>query len=120
MEGLRIHDLRHTVVALWTPAGANPKEVAARAGRSSVSFTLDRHGHPTVANAPSASPRDAPCSARWMLAGAAQVPRAWRPGRRADRAGAVPYRVAGDRELPLAAMRPASDVTTMREERRPM
>jgi uncharacterized protein YbjT (DUF2867 family) len=56
-----------------------------------------------------------------MLAGAARVPRAWRPGRRTDRVGAVPpassrgYRVAGDRELPLAAMRPASDVTTMRE-----
>jgi integrase len=30
--GLRIHDLRHTAVALWIAAGANPKEVAARAG----------------------------------------------------------------------------------------
>jgi hypothetical protein len=27
-------------------AGANPKEVAARAGNASVSFTLDRYGHP--------------------------------------------------------------------------
>jgi len=26
-------------------AGANPKEVAARAGHTSVSFTLDRYGH---------------------------------------------------------------------------
>ena len=26
-------------------AGANPKEVAARAGHASVSFTLDRYGH---------------------------------------------------------------------------
>ena len=25
-------DLRHTAVALWIAAGANPKEVAARAG----------------------------------------------------------------------------------------
>jgi len=32
LEGLRIHDLRHTAVALWSAAGANPKEVAARAG----------------------------------------------------------------------------------------
>jgi hypothetical protein len=32
-------------VALWIAAGANPKEVAARAGHSSVSFTLDRYGH---------------------------------------------------------------------------
>jgi hypothetical protein len=32
-------------VALWIAAGANPKEVAARAGQASVSFTLDRYGH---------------------------------------------------------------------------
>jgi hypothetical protein len=31
--------------ALWIAAGANPKEVAARAGHTSVSFTLDRYGH---------------------------------------------------------------------------
>jgi len=41
----RIHDLRHTAVALWIAAGASPKEVAARAGHTSVSFTLDRYGH---------------------------------------------------------------------------
>jgi integrase len=45
LEGLRIHDLRHTAVSLWIAAGANPKEVAARAGHTSVSFTLDRYGH---------------------------------------------------------------------------
>jgi integrase len=45
LEGLRIHDLRHTAVALWIAAGANPKEVSTRAGHSSVSFTLDRYGH---------------------------------------------------------------------------
>jgi hypothetical protein len=45
VDGLRIHDLRHTAVALWIAAGANPKEVAARAGHASVSFTLDRYGH---------------------------------------------------------------------------
>jgi hypothetical protein len=32
-------------VALWIAAGANPKEVATRAGHASVSFTLDRYGH---------------------------------------------------------------------------
>jgi hypothetical protein len=32
-------------VALWIAAGANPKEVAARAGHAAVSFTLDRYGH---------------------------------------------------------------------------
>jgi integrase len=45
LEGLRIHDLRHTAVALWIAAGANPRKVAARAGHASVSFTLDRYGH---------------------------------------------------------------------------
>ena len=45
LDGLRIHDLRHTAVALWMAAGANPKEVAARAGHTSICFTLDRYGH---------------------------------------------------------------------------
>jgi integrase len=45
LDGLRIHHLRHTAVALWIAAGASPKEVAARAGHTSVSFTLDRYGH---------------------------------------------------------------------------
>ena len=45
LKGLRIHDLRHTAVALWIAAGAGPKEVAVRAGHTSVSFTLDRYGH---------------------------------------------------------------------------
>jgi integrase len=42
---LRPHDLRHTAVALWIAQGANPKQVAARAGHTSVAFTLDRYGH---------------------------------------------------------------------------
>src|ERR671913_2070927 len=45
LDGLRIHDLRHTAVALWIAAGANPKEVAARAGHAPVGFTPDRYGH---------------------------------------------------------------------------
>jgi integrase len=45
LAALRIHDLRHTTVALWIAAGASPKEVAARAGDTSVSFVLDRYGH---------------------------------------------------------------------------
>jgi len=45
LASLRPHDLRHTAVALWIAAGANPKEVAVRAGHTSVSFTLDRYGH---------------------------------------------------------------------------
>ena len=44
-EGLRPHDLRHTAVALWIAGGASPKEIAARAGHTSVSTVLDRYGH---------------------------------------------------------------------------
>jgi len=42
---LRVHDLRHTAVALWIAAGASPKEVADRAGHRSVVTVLDRYGH---------------------------------------------------------------------------
>jgi integrase len=44
-DGLRIHDLRHSAVALWIAAGASPNEVAARAGHRSVITVLDRYGH---------------------------------------------------------------------------
>jgi Phage integrase family len=42
---LRVHDLRHTAVALWIAAGANPKQIAAWAGHTSVAVVLDRYGH---------------------------------------------------------------------------
>lgn len=42
---LRVHDLRHTAVALWISAGANPLEITRRAGHSSAAFVLDRYGH---------------------------------------------------------------------------
>ena len=45
LTGLRLHDLRHTAVALWIAAGASPKETAARAGHASVVTVLDRYGH---------------------------------------------------------------------------
>lgn len=45
LDGLRLHDLRHTAVALWITAGASPKEIAARAGHTSVVTVLDRYGH---------------------------------------------------------------------------
>jgi hypothetical protein len=32
-------------VALWIAQGANPKQVVARAGHTSIAFTLDRYGH---------------------------------------------------------------------------
>ncbi len=45
LDGLRIHDLRHTAVALWIAAGASPLEVTKRAGHTSSAFVLDRYGH---------------------------------------------------------------------------
>ena len=45
LQGFRIHDLRHTAVALWIATGANPKQISVRAGHTSVSFTFDRYGH---------------------------------------------------------------------------
>jgi integrase len=42
---LRPHDMRHSAVSLWVAAGASPKEVASRAGHSSVVTVLDRYGH---------------------------------------------------------------------------
>jgi integrase len=45
LSSLRVHDLRHTAVALWIAAEANPKQIAARAGHTSVSVVLDRYGH---------------------------------------------------------------------------
>jgi integrase len=45
LDPLRIHDLRHTAVALAIAAGAHPKSIQARLGHSSVAVTLDRYGH---------------------------------------------------------------------------
>ena len=45
VQPLRVHDLRHTAVALWIAAGATPREIANRAGHTSVSVVLDRYGH---------------------------------------------------------------------------
>lgn len=41
----RVHDLRHTAVALAIRAGAHPKAIQALAGHASVKITLDRYGH---------------------------------------------------------------------------
>ncbi|MCU1370247.1 MAG: Site-specific recombinase XerD [Ilumatobacteraceae bacterium] len=45
LAGVRVHDLRHTAVALWIAAGASPNAIAARAGHTSVVTVLDRYGH---------------------------------------------------------------------------
>jgi integrase len=45
LDGVRVHDLRHTAVSLWIATGANPKEVAHRAGHTSVRTVFDVYGH---------------------------------------------------------------------------
>jgi integrase len=50
LEGLRIYDLRHTAVALWITAGADPKEVATP-GRAHLG---ERHLGPLRAPVPEA------------------------------------------------------------------
>ena len=47
LEGLRIHDLRHTA-SLWLAAGVDPVDVARRAGHSSTVTVMDRYGHVSV------------------------------------------------------------------------
>jgi integrase len=39
------HELRHTAVALWISAGADPKRIATWAGHTSVRTILDTYGH---------------------------------------------------------------------------
>ena len=43
--GIRIHDLRHTAVALAIAVGAHPKAIQTRMGHASITTTLDRYGH---------------------------------------------------------------------------
>jgi integrase len=45
LDGLRLHDLRHTAVSLWIHAGAHNKAVATWAGHASVASVIDRYGH---------------------------------------------------------------------------
>lgn len=41
----RIHDLRHTAVAIAIQAGAHPKAIQRRLGHASIALTLDVYGH---------------------------------------------------------------------------
>ena len=46
LEGLRVHDLRHTAVAFAINlSNAHPKAVQVRFGHSSIQVTYDRYGH---------------------------------------------------------------------------
>ena len=45
LDGLRVHDLRHTHVALLIDQGEQPLAIARRVGHTDVAFTLSRYGH---------------------------------------------------------------------------
>lgn len=45
LEGVRIHDLRHTCAALLIESGAQALDLSRRLGHTSVRFTLDTCGH---------------------------------------------------------------------------
>lgn len=45
IDDMRVHDLRHTAVALWIEAGASVLEMARRAGHESTVTLQDRYGH---------------------------------------------------------------------------
>ena len=45
LDGLRVHDLRHTCAALLIAENARPKAVQAHLGHSSIQVTMDRYGH---------------------------------------------------------------------------
>ena len=45
LEGLRIHDLRHTAASILINQGLHPKIVQQHLGHSSIVVTMDRYGH---------------------------------------------------------------------------
>ena len=45
LEGLRLHDLRHTHASLLLQAGTHPKVVSERLGHAKVGITLDTYSH---------------------------------------------------------------------------
>jgi integrase len=44
LEPLRVHDMRHTAVALWIAGGASPLETTRRTGHGSSARVLDIYG----------------------------------------------------------------------------
>jgi len=45
MQGMRLHDLRHTHATLMLRQGVHPKVVSERLGHSSITITLDTYSH---------------------------------------------------------------------------
>ena len=45
LDGVRLHDLRHTHASLMLQAGVHQKVVSERLGHSSVAITMDTYSH---------------------------------------------------------------------------
>ncbi len=45
LEGLRLHDLRHTYTSIMIAAGVNIKAISQSLGHANVGITLDTYGH---------------------------------------------------------------------------
>jgi integrase len=45
LDRVRVHDLRHTAVALAIEAGWHPRKIQEMLGHSSIQVTMDRYGH---------------------------------------------------------------------------
>ena len=75
LEGVRLHDLRHTMASLYLQQGVSPKTVAERLGHASVVITLDLYSHclPGVEEAAAAQFDAAMESAKLPVAGGPAV-----------------------------------------------
>ena len=83
VDGLRIHDLRHTAVALWIAAGANPQG-GRRSGRACLGELHPRSLRPPVSGGGHRAPRPAgravrqcPAGTRGHRCASASAGRAW-------------------------------------------
>jgi integrase len=45
LEGITLHESRHSCISTWIAAGVNIKAASTYAGHASISITLDRYGH---------------------------------------------------------------------------
>ena len=45
LEGLRLHDLRHSYASLMLAAGVNVKAISRSMGHANIGITLDTYGH---------------------------------------------------------------------------
>ena len=45
LDGLRLHELRHTHTAMLIAQGEHPKVIQSRLGHASIKTTLDTYGH---------------------------------------------------------------------------